>query len=371
VVRRFFLPSEPPPVSNVDARRQWTTAVIDELWEEACKHGEVERIMPLLDGDAIHPTEGCLAIRFESVLGAAAAVDALDGRFFAERSLAAAFDDGRACRTLPAEVDQTRQQRFGFGEVAQAYQDSMRVLRLAAAEGAPFIACAQFVCDVEHYEFRAADGAADGPGYYRRDDAPPPDPYEQARAILSRARDAGAAFIACAEPIDGYELPLYEYRSGPDGLGYYRHAAAPPPADPVEQARLILREAAAAGASFVRCGESVGELTGYDFRLEGEAGADEGAGYYRRADAAPPDAHEYSRIILQRASAAGAEFVACAEAVMQLPGYEHRDGPDGVGYYRLGSQAHALQPPETDVRSSGGGGAFDDFMTTMKELGAV
>ena len=33
------------------------------------------------------------------------------------------------------EMDLRRQQRFGFGEIATAYQESMRKLRLAAAEG--------------------------------------------------------------------------------------------------------------------------------------------------------------------------------------------------------------------------------------------
>ena len=102
----------------------------------------------------------------------------------------------------------------------------------------------QCLIDVELYDF-VAHGGDLGSGYYRRPDAPPPDPYEQARAILAQASEAGAAFIACAEPIENANLPLYEYRDGPEGIGYYRHAAAPPPADPIEQARLVLREAAA------------------------------------------------------------------------------------------------------------------------------
>ena len=35
----------------IGARRAWVAATVDELWEEACKHGEVERIEPMLDGD--------------------------------------------------------------------------------------------------------------------------------------------------------------------------------------------------------------------------------------------------------------------------------------------------------------------------------
>ena len=76
----------------------------------------------------------------------------------------------------------------------------------------------------------------------------------------------------------------------------------------------MLREAAAAGAEFVLCPEHVGDVAGYDFR-----GGPDGTGYYRRPDAPPPDGREYSRMVLQRASAAGAEFVAWPERVMDLP----------------------------------------------------
>ena len=242
VVRRLFLPSEVPPASDVTRRRAWISEIVDEIWSEACRHGEVERIEPLLDGNALNSTEGCVAIRFQSVLGAAAAVDALDGRlppsqrrlhpsqrpdqptfhrpwtcpdrcpcpagrYFAERSLAASFDDGRAVGALPAGADVGRQQRFGFGEMAQAFQESLRVLRLAAAEGAPFIACAQFLCEVEHYGY--FQSAAEGAGYYRHADAPPPDPMEQSQAILLQASEAGAIFVACAQPLDGLDVPLH------------------------------------------------------------------------------------------------------------------------------------------------------------------
>ena len=128
----------------------------------------------------------------------------------------------------------------------------------------------------------------------------------------------------------------------------------------------MLREAAAAGAEFVRCAESVGELSGYDFIPEGAPSAVEGSGYYRRADAPPPDEREYSRMVLQRASAAGADFVACAEQVMQLAGYEHRDGAEGVGYYRLGVAAAPAARTEASEPSS-----FSDFMSSMRELGAM
>ena len=396
VVRRFFLPSEVPPPSELAARRAWVAEATDELWAEACKYGEVERIELLLDGDALSSTEGTAAIRFHSVLAAAAAVDALDGRFFAERSLAAAFDDGRASRVLPAGEDVRRQQRFGFGEIAEAYQESIKVLRLAAADGAPFISCNPFLVEVEHYDYHA-DGPH-GAGYYRHENAPPPDPFEQARAVLVRASEAGAAFVACADPagLRGLsEIPqlmgCYDYLEGPEGSGFYRRFDAPPPADPIEAARLVLREAAAASAPFVRCADFVGDFVGYDFVPDGHARAlaCEGGGYYRRPDAPPADPADYSRIVLQRASAAGADFVACPERVTELPGYEHRDGAEGLGYYRLGAAAdHAplapTGPPPTTMTttreqpqhskpsaSHSGGGAFDDFMSTMKQLGAV
>ena len=116
----------------------------------------------------------------------------------------------------------------------------------------------------------------------------------------------------------------------------------------------MLREAAAAGAEFVLCPEHVGDVAGYEFR-----GGPDGTGYYRRPDAPPPDGREYSRMVLQRASAAGAEFVACPERVMDLPGYEFRlVGSEGVGYYK--AEAEAEDAPD-----------YNDFMATMKELGAV
>eukprot|EP00965_Chrysotila_dentata_P087128 2876306-Pleurochrysis_carterae.AAC.1 len=99
--------------------------------------------------------------------------------------------------------------------MAQAYQESLRVLRLAAAEGAPFIACAHFLIPVEHYEYRGIETAPDGvPGYYRADSAPPPDPLEQSMAILQQASAAGAAFIPCAEFVCSLP-PFYAWREGP------------------------------------------------------------------------------------------------------------------------------------------------------------
>jgi len=173
------------------------------------------------------------------------------------------------------------------------------------------------------------------------------------RAILQRASDAGAPFVTCAEFVG--PVPHYDWRpDGPDGAGYYRHAGAPVASDPREASLGVLREAAAAGAEFVLCPEHVGDVAGYDFR-----GGPDGTGYYRRPDAPPPDGREYSRMVLQRASAAGAEFVACPERVMDLPGYEFRlVGSEGVGYYK--AEAEAEDAPD-----------YNDFMATMKELGAV
>ena len=75
---------------------------------------------------------------------------------------------------------------------------------------ARLIACSTFLCEVEHYEYVSGDDTTAGParggqgaGYYRSADAPPPDPYEQARAILLQASAAGADFIRCAETLDG------------------------------------------------------------------------------------------------------------------------------------------------------------------------
>lgn len=70
--------------------------------------------------------------------------------------------------------------------------------------GAPFIGCAEFVVAVEHYDYRSPETHADadvphGAGYYRHAHAPPVDPLEQSRSILQQAADAGAPFIACAE----------------------------------------------------------------------------------------------------------------------------------------------------------------------------
>ena len=51
----------------------------------------------------------------------------------------------------------------------------------------------------------------------------------------------------------------------------------------------MLREAADAGAEFVRCAEFVGAVVGYDYR-----DGSEGVGYYRHTDAPPPDQVEYA-----------------------------------------------------------------------------
>ena len=65
-----------------------------------------------------------------------------------------------------------------------------------------------------------------------------------------------------------------------------------------------------------------------------------------------------TRIVLEKASVAGAAFVAIPQKIMDLPGYEWREGAEGAGYYLL-------------ALDGDGGGSFDDFMSDMKELGAV
>ena len=85
-------------------------------------------------------------------------------------------------------------------------------------------------------------------------------------------------------------------------------------------------------------GGDVGEVGGYQFCEWG----DQGAGYYRRADAPPPDSREYSRIILQKASAAGATFITCPEFIDTLEGYRfENDGPEGCGYYHIAAAEEA------------------------------
>ena len=83
-------------------------------------------------------------------------------------------------------------------------------------------------------------------------------------------------------------------------------------------------------------------------------------------------------MVLERASAAGADFVACAEEVMQLPGYVFRDGHEGVGFYRVADCAAAgaggcasSAPPPPAAAAAPAPSSFSDFMSTMRELGAV
>lgn len=64
------------------------------------------------------------------------------------------------------------------------------------------------------------------------------------------------------------------------------------------------------------------------------------------------------RIVLERASAAGAGFIAIPEKLKDLPGYEFKSGAEGVGYYLLN-------------QTSEGAASFDDFLNDMKELGAI
>ena len=42
---------------------------------------------------------------------------------------------------------------------------------------------------------------------------------------------------------------------------------------------------------------------------------------------------------------------------MELPGYDYKEGAEGLGYYRQGAEVAPA--------------SFDDFMADMRELGAV
>ena len=95
--------------------------------------------------------------------------------------------------------------------------------------GAPFIGCAEFVVAVEHYDYRSPETHADadvphGAGYYRHAHAPPVDPLEQSRSILQQAADAGAPFIACAEFVSELQWRAPRHRTSPP-----MHARTPPP----------------------------------------------------------------------------------------------------------------------------------------------
>ena len=70
---------------------------------------------------------------------AAAALDAIDGRSFDSHQVSAEFDDGSLRQHILETPDTERQERFGFGEAAGAYLDSIRILKLAIAEGAPVL----------------------------------------------------------------------------------------------------------------------------------------------------------------------------------------------------------------------------------------
>ena len=78
--------------TEADARRAWMDELIDEVWLECCLHGEVQRIVLLRD---------FAAVRFQSLIAAAAAVDAIDGRCFAERTLK--VDAARASRAYSSQ----------------------------------------------------------------------------------------------------------------------------------------------------------------------------------------------------------------------------------------------------------------------------
>ena len=62
---------------------------------------------------------------------------------------------------------------LGYYRRPDARAESLLVLRLAAAAGAPFVRCAEDVGAVAGYDFRECGGAGDDTGYYRvRREAP-------------------------------------------------------------------------------------------------------------------------------------------------------------------------------------------------------
>jgi len=106
-VSNLFEPSEAPNPNRDggEAYTAWEESMVDDIWAECCRHGEVERIR-IFVGDS-----ACMcraAVRFDNLAAATAAVDALDGRYFAERSLVAEFDDGALSSQLPRGSDTAR-----------------------------------------------------------------------------------------------------------------------------------------------------------------------------------------------------------------------------------------------------------------------
>ena len=353
-----------------------------------------------------------------SVMGAAAAVDALDGRWFAERALGAQFDDGagarRRCRRRRPHA---RQRRFGWGEAARAWQRARARCSSPPPNpaGAPFICVRHRVVDVDAYEYRADDHAAAelGAGYSRMADAPPPDPREQSRAILLRAADAGAAFVACAEHVGDVPLRRLARRRRRRRLLPARRRAGRR-----RRGGGVARDSAAGGGGGGRvCGvrrrrgrggglrvarrrrrarvlpaarRARRHATGLRLRAararpssaaprtSAPSPATTFASAAARAttpattgavDAPPPDDREYSRLVLQRASAAGAAFVACPEQMGELRGYAFREGEEGRGYYRVRREAPCRRRRRTTSLSGRcrscsrelGGGSEDFF----------
>ena len=81
---------------------------------------------------------------------------------------------------------------------------------------------------VEHYDYRSPETHADadvphGAGYYRHAHAPPVDPLEQSRSILQQAADAGAPFIACAEFVSELQWRAPRHRTPPPMHARTRH----------------------------------------------------------------------------------------------------------------------------------------------------
>ena len=218
---------------------------------------------------------------------------------------------------------------------------------------------------------RYAD-APHGPGYYRPEDAPPPDPHEQARAILLQAIEAGAALVACAEPIPGARPCCRTAATSIETAWRVSATTVRRRALAADRSSRRDHPARAAPPAPTLCGAS-SLWVGCRATTTSRAASEARPMARGQPPTPPPDTREYSRMVPQRASAAGAEFVRLDEK-MDLPGYDHRDGAEGVGYYRRDvapPTAHPAPPPTPPPPPSAATGAFDDFMQTMKSLGAV
>lgn len=233
VLTNFLDNGRLPDPSQPVERCAFEHELVDRLWARCCQHGEVERIELLggvaagggLGGSVSTYGEELYAVaRFQEAEAAAAALHDLGSRPLAVEPLQrmrtphVQLDDGELASRIALAPDGERQCRFGFGDAARAHQESLRILKLAAAAGAEFVRCDRFVADVDLYEF--CDGEQ-GWGYYRRSAAPAADPRDYQLLLLQQAFEAGDEFIA--SPAELTALPGYEYSTGSGGVaGFVR-----------------------------------------------------------------------------------------------------------------------------------------------------